>query len=150
MIGAWTRSGVRLINMPGTQRQSFSGTEPAPAADGPWLTLHRTASDDMQERELYVSLDGQRVAILLYGDAPTLAISPGRHELSVHNTISRKKVEFDAAPGQHVRFETSNLRGRGFVYLAFFLGAALMRTRLEREEDGDPPSGPIRTAFRLH
>ncbi len=114
------------------------------------MTLRRTSSDDMQERELYVSLDGTRVAILLYGDAPTLAISSGHHELSVHNTISRKKVEFDVTPGQHVRFETANVRGRGFAYLAFFLGAALMKTRLEREDDGNPPTGPISTGFRLH
>ena len=114
-----------------------------------WLTLKRTAPDDMQERELYASLDGTRIAILLYGDAPTFAIPPGHHQLRLHNTISRKQVEFDAAPGQHVRFDTANVRGSGFVYFAFFLGAALMRTRLDREEDGAPPSGRVVASFRV-
>jgi hypothetical protein len=122
----------------------------APADAAAWLTLRRTSADDMQERELYASLDGKRIAILLYGDEPTLSISPGRHELRIHNTISRKKVEFDAAPGQHVRFETSNMRGRSFAYWAFFLGAAMMHTRLDREEDGDPPNGPVSSTFRVH
>ncbi len=120
-----------------------------PDSEVAWLTLRRTAPDDMQERELYASLDGTRIAILLYGDAPTFAIAPGHHRLRLHNTISRKQVEFDAAPGQHVRFDTSNVRGSGFVYFAFFLGAAMMRTRLDREEDGGPPPGPVVRTFRV-
>jgi hypothetical protein len=114
-----------------------------------WLTVRRTSSDDMQERELYVSLDGKRVAILLYRDEPTLLIEPGHHELSVHNTISRRRIEFDAAPGQHVRFEAANLRGKGFFYLAFLVGAALMKTRLDRLDDGEPPRGEVRSTFRV-
>ena len=117
--------------------------------DGAWMTLRRTAPDDMQERELYASLDGRRIAILLYGDAPTFTIAPGRHELRVHNTISRRRLEFDVEPGQHVRFDTSNVRGKGFAYFAFFLGAALMKTRVDREEDGPPPTQPVYTTFRV-
>jgi hypothetical protein len=114
------------------------------------MTLGRTSADDMQERELYVSLDGNRIGILLFGDAPTFSIAPGHHELRVHNTISRKRVEFDAIAGQHVRFEAANVRGRGFAYLAFFLGAALMKTRVDRQPDGDVPQGPTVTSFRLY
>jgi hypothetical protein len=132
------------------QPQHSTSSKGEAAAGGPWLTVRRTSRDDMQEREIYISLDGKRLGILLYGDHPTFSIAPGPHELRVHNTISRRKIQFDAAPGQHVRFETSNVRGRGFAYLAFFLGAALMKTRLDREEDGEPPSGPTVTSFRLH
>ena len=122
---------------------------PAAPTGSAWITVRRTSADDMQERELYVSLDGKRVAILLYRDEPTLAIAPGHHELSVHNTISRRTIEFDAAPGQHVRFEAANLRGKGFYYLAFFVGAALMKTRLARLDDGEPPRGEVRSTFRV-
>src|SRR5262249_21711012 len=52
-----------------------------------WITLDRTSSDDIKERELYASLDGRRIAILLYGDVATITIAPGRHELRVHNTL---------------------------------------------------------------
>ena len=114
-----------------------------------WLTLRRTAPGDIKERELYASIDGQRVAVLLYGDVATLAIAPGHHELRVHNTWSRKKWEFDAAPGQHVRFATANLAGKSFAYWAFFLGAALMWTVLEREADGLPPEGSPPRTFRI-
>ena len=103
----------------------------------------------MQERELYASLDGQRIAILLYRDRPTLRISPGHHEPRVHNTISRKAATFDVAAGQHVQFGTGNLRGKGVEYLAFFLGAAMMKTRLDRVEDGARPIGTVQSKFRV-
>ena len=134
---------------PLTQSEPGTATERDAPADVAWLTLRRTSADDMQERELYASVDGKRIAILVYGDEATVFIAPGHHELRVHNTISRKKAEFDVAPGQHVRFETSNVRGRGFAYWAFFLGAALMRTRLDRENDGEPPKGRVYATFRV-
>ena len=114
-----------------------------------WLTIRRTSPDDVQHRELYASLDGNRIAIILYGDVATVAIAPGHHELRVHNTLSRKRAEFDAAPGQHVRFTAANVPSKGFAYWAFFVGAALMWTTLEREEDGSPPAGPVKETFRV-
>ena len=121
-----------------------------PSVDaGAWLTLRRTLPEDMQQRELYVSLDGQRIAVLLYGDEATFAITLGRHELRVHNTLSRKKTVFEVTHGQHVRFKTANVPGKGFAYWAFFVGAAMMYTLLEREDDGPPPSGPVVTSLRI-
>src|SRR5688572_7937274 len=108
-----------------------------------WLTIRRDSPDDVQQRELYASVDGKRVAIILFGDVATVAIPPGHHELRVHNTLSRRRVEFDAAPGQHIRFSAANVPGKGFAYWAFFVGAALMWTTLEREEDGEPPARPV-------
>lgn len=114
-----------------------------------WLTIRRTSPDDVQHRELYASLDGKRIAIILYDDVATVAIAPGHHELRVHNTLSRKRVEFDAAPGQHVQFAAANVPSKGFAYWAFFVGAALMWTTLEREEDGAPPTLPVKETFRV-
>lgn len=114
-----------------------------------WLTMSRISPDDVQQRELYASLDGKRIAILLYNDVATVAIAPGHHELRVHNTLSRKRIEFDALPGQHVRVATANIPGKGFAYWAFFVGAALMWTRLEREPDGEPPTGTVNQTFRV-
>jgi len=120
-----------------------------PDASVAWITLDRTSMNDIQERELYASLDGRRIAILLYGDVATMTISPGRHELRVHNTLSRKRMEFDAKPGQHVRFKTANVPGKGFAYWAFFVGAALMWTSLERDDDGPRPAGAAPRSFRV-
>jgi hypothetical protein len=111
--------------------------------------LRRRSPDDVKERELYASLDGERIAILVFGDVAAVTITPGHHELRVHNTLSRKKVEFDARPGQHVRFNVANVPGKGFAYLAFFMGVALMWTTVERDEDGPLPTVPIPRTFRV-
>ena len=128
------------------ERQAVS---PASDTQDAWLTIRRTSSEDIQERELYVSMDGRRVAILLFGDIATLAIAPGHHELRVHNTLSRRIVEFDASFGQHVRFSAANVPGKGFAIWAMFVGAALMWTELQREEDGPSPTGPVMKSFRV-
>jgi hypothetical protein len=114
-----------------------------------WLTIRRTSADDVQQRELYASLDGKRIAIILYGDVATLAVAPGHHELRVHNTLSRKRAEFDAVAGQHVRFAAANVPSKGFAYWAFFVGAALMWTTLEREPDGEVPGQEVGETWRV-
>lgn len=89
----------------------------------------------MQERELYVSVDGGPNSILRFGDSVTLPLTPGHHRLRVHNTISRRFAEFDAAPGDRIRFSAANVRGKGFEILAMFFGIAPMHTVLERLEE---------------
>jgi len=91
----------------------------------------------MQERELYVSIDGGENAILRFGDSVTVSLTPGPHRLRVHNTISRKRAEFDVKPGDRVRFSAANVRGKGFEMLAAFFGIAPMHTVLEREDGGE-------------
>jgi len=50
------------------------------------ITVHRTSPADMQERELYVSVDGAPNVILSDGDTVTIPLTPGHHRLRVHNT----------------------------------------------------------------
>jgi hypothetical protein len=102
-------------------------------AENAAVTVHRTSPEDMQERELYVSIDGAPNVILTFGDQVTIPVTPGHHRLRVHNTISRRRVEFDVQEGQHVRFSAANVRGRNFGILATFLGIGPMYTVLERE-----------------
>lgn len=104
-----------------------------PQAATATITVHRTAPADMQERELYVSVDGGPNAILSYGDSVTIPVAPGHHRLRVHNTISRRRAEFDVAAGDQVRFSAANVRGKHFGILATFLGIGPMHTILERE-----------------
>ena len=96
------------------------------------LTVDRNSPDDMQERELYVSVDGGPNAILRYPDSVTVPVSPGHHRLRVHNTISRKHAEFDAVAGDRIRFRAANVRGKHFAMLAMFFGIGPMYTVLER------------------
>lgn len=102
------------------------------------VTIRRTSPEDVKERELYVSLDGARIAVLAFGESVTIPIAAGAHRVRVHNTLVRKHIDFVAEPGQHVRFATANVPGRSFAMLAIFIGVALMYTVLEREPDGPP------------
>jgi len=97
------------------------------------ITVHRTSAEDMQERELYVSVDGAPNRILSFGDSVTVPLEAGRHTLRVHNTISRRRAEFDVAAGEQVRFSAANVRGKNFGILATFLGIGPMHTVRERE-----------------
>ncbi len=99
------------------------------------LTVRRTAPHDVGERELYVSVDGSPNHILAFGDSVSIPIEAGHHRLRVHNTLSRRVAEFDAAAGEEVRFSAVNVRGKGYLWTAAFFGFALMYTELERESD---------------
>ena len=105
----------------------------APGDESAQVTIHRTSPADMQERELYVSVDGGKNAILRYGDAVTVKVSPGRHSVRVHNTLSRRRAEFDAAAGDRISFSAANVKSKEFGILAMFFGIAPMHTVLERE-----------------
>jgi len=107
-----------------------------------FLTVDRNSPEDSQDRELYVSLDGHDSHILRYGDSLTLPIDAGPHDLRVHNTWSRKRAAFDAAPGEHVRFVAVNLAPKKVGVLAGLLGFAAMETRLTREDPGSDPPTP--------
>ena len=54
------------------------------------------------------------------------SIEPGRHRLQVDNTWNWKNVEFNAAPGEHVRFQTVNRGGRFTWFLVGTLGVGPM------------------------
>jgi hypothetical protein len=54
-----------------------------------------------------------------------------------------------ARPGQHVRFKVANIPGKGFAYWAFFMGVALMWTKVERNEGGPLLTVPIPRIFRV-
>ena len=81
--------------------------DPVPAR----LTVARTSPDDVGQRQIVLTLDSQPLATLLAGESVTRDISAGSHRLRAHNTLVWKTVDFDAAPGEHVRFSTVNRAG---------------------------------------
>jgi len=100
------------------------------------LTVRRTAGDDVQDRQVYLSIDGEDWVTLLYGQEVSRELSPGRHTLKANNTLVRKTVAFDVRPGEHVRFQCINkAHWTGMLFMAF-LGAAVLTVRLERESPG--------------
>jgi hypothetical protein len=99
------------------------------------LTVRRTADDDVQDRQVYLSVDGEDWVTLLYGRVESKELAPGRHTLKANNTLVRKSVTFDVRPGEHVRFQCINrAHWTGMLFMAF-LGAAVLTVRLERERD---------------
>ena len=100
---------------------------------GPALvTITRTSEEDFKSRQLIVSIDGEFVAELLWGDSVTRELTPGRHQIRVHNTLVWKTVEFSLAPEEQVFFEAVNRIGPGTVLLTLILGIGPLYVTLQR------------------
>ena len=97
------------------------------------LTIARTSGDDIQQRQVIIKLDGKLFATLLFGQTATLEIPPGPHRLRFDNTWQTKNVDFEAAPGEHVKFRTINTAGRFTWFLVGIFGAGPMYLSVERE-----------------
>lgn len=97
------------------------------------LTINRRSKDDARIRQLVVSIDGQTAATLLYGESMTRPLEPGPHKLRIHNTLVWKTIEFDAGPGEHIRFSAINRAGPGTYTLIGFLGVGPLYVTIERE-----------------
>jgi hypothetical protein len=104
------------------------------------ITVRRQSKEDVGYREIFVSLDGQSLGMLHYGDAITRQTTPGRHRLRAHNTLFWKTLEFTVAVDEHARFIAINRAGFGtYSVLAFFfgfLGAGPFYLTFERERTG--------------
>jgi hypothetical protein len=101
------------------------------------ITVRRQAKEDVGYRDIYVSLDGESLGILQFGDVITRETTPGPHRLKAHNTLFWKTLEFTLAVGEHARFMTINRAGFGtYSVLAFFIGAGLFYLTFERESAG--------------
>jgi hypothetical protein len=94
--------------------------------------VRRTANDDVQDRQVYLSLDGEEWGTIVYGTEISREIAPGRHTLKANNTLVRKSVVFDVRPGEHVRYQCINKAHWTAMMFMAFLGAAFLTVRLER------------------
>lgn len=95
------------------------------------LTIHRTSEKDVRDRQIILSLDGEKIATLLYGQTVSREILPGRHKLRANNTLVWKTVEFDAPPGREVHFTCVNRAPKSFFYSLFVFGFAPLYVTLE-------------------
>lgn len=77
------------------------------------LTVSRNAPGDVGERQVILSLDGEPLATLLFGQSATRQVAPGAHRLRANNTLVWKTVAFEVAPGEDVHFEVVNRPGPG-------------------------------------
>lgn len=103
------------------------------------ITIVRNAADDVKQRQIYVSLDGERVAELMYGESFSHEVAPGPHRLRAHNTLMWKTIDCTLGPGEHARFRVVNRPGPGTWSLLMVLGTGPIYLRFDREADG--PAG---------
>ena len=104
-----------------------SGTTGHPApGDRARVTIHRTSDRDVKDRQLLISIDGTRVATLLFGQTKTVEVDPGEHRLRVNNTLVWKTVTFATKSGDDLHFTAVN-RAPGFMLeMLTFVGVALL------------------------
>ena len=101
------------------------------------LTIRRQSADDIQQREVFVSLDGTELAILRYGESVTREVEPGDHELRAHNTLFRQRRQLTLSPGEHVQFNVVNRPGWGTYALMSVLGAGPLYLSLDLDTTGN-------------
>ena len=99
------------------------------------ITITRRSPEDVRQRQMFVSLDGQPFASLLFGEAHTGRVAPGPHRLRAHNTLVWKTVDLELKEGDHARFRIVNRPGFGTYALLSLLGTGPIYLTFEREPD---------------
>ena len=97
------------------------------------ITISRQSPEDAGYREVFVSLDGEQIAMLQFGDTFTCEVKPGPHKLRAHNTLFWKTHQIVLRPGEHAKFTAINRTGTISFGLLFMLGAFPLYLTFERE-----------------
>ena len=100
------------------------------------ITVSRQSAEDVGFREVFLSVDGNDVAILRYGETISHELPAGPHRIRAHNTLFWKTHNIVLQPGEHARFTAINRAGWGTFGMLMFLGAAPVYLTFERERDG--------------
>lgn len=96
------------------------------------VTVTRTSNDDFKQRQLVIWIDGEKLGDLMFGEALSQEVAPGRHRLRVSNTLVWKTVTFDVKPSEQVRFEVVNRPGRLTYPMLVILGAGPLYVSIKR------------------
>jgi hypothetical protein len=97
------------------------------------LVIVRDHPQDIQDRPVYLWVDGEKCeGSLRYGKTFTRELAPGHHKVKANNTLFSHTVEFDAAPGETVRYRCENGFSGGGIAMVLVLGVAGLRVRLTR------------------
>jgi hypothetical protein len=96
------------------------------------FTVNRNSTEDAQQREIKVYLDGEQIAELMYGQSVTKEIAAGPHTLLVDNTWNKQSAEFIAGDGESIRFLAKNHSSRFAEFLLMIFGAGPLRVSLDR------------------
>ena len=97
------------------------------------LTVVRNSSNDFQDRQVYLYVDGEEWGKVRYGRPLTRDIPPGRHKVRAFNTLFSHTIEIDALPGEHIRLKCTNGLARGGWIMMVIWQIAALKVTLERE-----------------
>ena len=112
-----------------------SDSAPQDVAPGK-VTIRRNSPADVKTRQLVVSIDGETIATLLFGESVTRELPPGPRRLRVHNTLVWKTIDFTLAPGEQATFEAINRTGKLTYFLVSTLGVGPLYVTLRRVASG--------------
>jgi hypothetical protein len=96
------------------------------------ITITRESVDDVGFREVFLSIDGESVAVLRHGERFSTEVLSGPHRLRAHNTLFWKTHDLVLRPGEHAQFTVVNRAGWGTFGMLFFLGAMPVYLTFER------------------
>jgi hypothetical protein len=88
------------------------------------VSLTRRHPSDCGDRQVFARIDGGPRIALVFDQSVTVEVPPGRHVLSAHNTLFRKRVPFVIEPAEHLEFELINSARWWTPGMAGLLGAA--------------------------
>jgi hypothetical protein len=96
------------------------------------VTIARTSTADVGQRQVIVSIDGGSKKTLVFGESATFEIPPGEHALKANNTLVWKTVPFSAAAGEHVQFEIANCATRFTLGFLSLIGVAPLYLKIDK------------------
>jgi hypothetical protein len=97
------------------------------------ITISRRDAKDVGDRQIVVSLDGEKLATLMFGHEVSREVEPGDHRLRAHNTLFWKTRDISLAPGEHALFSVVNRAGVGTYSLLGVLGVGPLYLTFERQ-----------------
>jgi hypothetical protein len=107
------------------------------------LIVARTLPTDVGQRQVYVVLDDEPIATLMFEQLVTRDITPGPHRLRLNNTLVWKTIDFEATSGETVEFHFANRAGRFVLPFLAVMGVAPLYLTVERVGPKVPESkGP--------
>jgi hypothetical protein len=96
------------------------------------LTILRTSEKDFKNRQIYVTLDDQKLGTLMFGETVTTELEAGPHRLRFNNTFVWKTIDFDVKLGEQVRFEVINRPGKLTYPMLLLVGVGPLYLTIRR------------------
>jgi hypothetical protein len=97
------------------------------------IVIRRNDPSDVQDRQIYVWVDGEALGKIRYGDEISCRIEPGTHTVRVFNTLMSQTITVEAAPGQQVRVQCGTGMPAAGWLMMIFLHVTFLRVWVSRE-----------------